>query len=881
MASMTPAVLARRLGLPALALALVLLVPAAALARGGGGCLEEGTRVATPQGEAPVEALRPGAPIWTVADGRLQAAAVMAVTRVEPEELVELAANGAAVRVTPEHPMQIAAGVFRTAGRLEPGAMLFLRQGDRVSPVRLDGVRRVKASRPAYNLLVQPGGTFLANGLVAHNKGCFLPDTTIYRADGSGVAIRDVRPGDELLAFTPEGAVVTTTVRAVIAHAVNEYVELETEHASLRVTKEHPFFVGDGTFETVEALRVGDRVSVLLGGALRSERIVSMKAVQAPVRVFNLQTDRPNTYFANGVAVHNKGGGCFLPETPVARADGTAVAIAGVRPGEELLAFTPEGTMVRTRAREVRVHEVDAYVVVTTEHARLQVTAEHPFYVGEGRFTAVKALGVGDRIFALSDGSLVPERIVAMDEVAAPARVYDLHTDWPHTFFAAGVAVHNKGGGGGGSHSSGGRHGSGGSGSPDDVWVPILILVGIIAVVIVAGRKRRENEDLDFCYSRSQIEAKAAKTEKLLEFLARVDGKMAPVELRMVARATFLKLQQCWEARDYEPMRPLMMADLWKQHAAQLTAMKMNHEIDKIADLNVDAVDIVNVRYPYQESQREFTALITATARDHYVDDRTGKFLRGDTAAAQFQEFWTFQRKDGGWLLREIEQTRESDALKQENFFEQFTDVGRDRIYGDQAGTVGPSGPWLEKSVETKATKIERLLAFLVQTDKLWDRQAMTERARKVFLDVTLAREKGDPAGIPADELFPEVAAGLREELERVRSMDVRFELRNLCIRKVELILVRNFSDNAKDEFTVRISAHAQRGVERGGISVHQDSDVTPFVQFWTFGRLDKQWKLKEVLPEARGEGALRVENLDEDSSPEQVQWYCRQTRAG
>ena len=47
-----------------------------------------------------------------------------------------------------------------------------------------------------------------------------------------------------------------------------------------------------------------------------------------------------------------------------------------------------------------------------------------------------------------------------------------------------------------------------------------------------------------------------------------------------------------------------------------------------------------------------------------------------------------------------------------------------------------------------------------------------------------------------------------------------------------------------------------------------------------TFGRLDGEWKLKEVLPPARGEEAMAAENLDEDSSPEQVQWYYRQTRA-
>ncbi len=113
-----------------------------------------------------------------------------------------------------------------------------------------------------------------------------------------------------------------------------------------------------------------------------------------------------------------------------------------------------------------------------------------------------------------------------------------------------------------------------------------------------------------------------------------------------------------------------------------------------------------------------------------------------------------------------------------------------------------------------------------------------------------------------------------------MRASGVRYEFRNLCVRKVELILVRNFSDDARDEFTVRISVHAQRGVLRGGVMVRQDPDVTPFTQFWTFGRLDQAWRLKELLPDARGEEALRAENLDEDSSPEQVQWFYRQTRA-
>jgi predicted lipid-binding transport protein (Tim44 family) len=254
--------------------------------------------------------------------------------------------------------------------------------------------------------------------------------------------------------------------------------------------------------------------------------------------------------------------------------------------------------------------------------------------------------------------------------------------------------------------------------------------------------------------------------------------------------------------------------------------------------------------------------------------------LRGDEAPAQFQEFWTFHRQSGAWLLREIEQSRESAALKGENFFEQFTDVGLNQVYDKTAGQEGPAGPWLEKGTLDKATRIERLLNFLVQTDKLWNRQAMLERARQIFLDVTLAREKGDPAAIPTSELFPDVAASLRGELASLKTQGTQLEFRNLCVRKAELILVRNFSDNSKDEFIVRISAHAQRAVRRNDSLISQDEDVTPFVEFWTFGRLDNAWKLKEVLPTAQGDKLAAAENVDEDASPEQLQWYYKQARA-
>ena len=210
-----------------------------------------------------------------------------------------------------------------------------------------------------------------------------------------------------------------------------------------------------------------------------------------------------------------------------------------------------------------------------------------------------------------------------------------------------------------------------------------------------------------------------------------------------------------------------------------------------------------------------------------------------------------------------------------------FTDPMLLKAYRDAAGQEGDAGPWAGKATGEKATRIERMLNFLSQTDKLWDRQQMLERARQVFMTVYLAQEAGDPARIPAGDLFPEAASALAEKLRLRATEGLTMEYRNLCVRKAELILVRNYADPAKDEYTVLISAHAQRFVRKGEQILSAQEYVSPFEEYWTFGRLDGQWKLKDVLPPASGRRAIAEENVDEDSTPEQLRWYYSKKRSG
>lgn len=865
------------------ALALCLHLQAAVLhARGGGGCVEQGTPVLTPAGPVAIERLRPGDTVLGVSGDALLPVTVRSVMQVQPDEYFELTVNGVLLRVTSEHPVETASGVFRMASHLRQGDAVILREGRRTVSAAVSSVTRVRNSKPAFNLLVSPAGTYLANNIVVHNKGCFLPDTPVRKADGTDVPIADVRPGDRLLAFTADGTVVSATVRRVLTHEVEEYRIVRTESMVLQVTAEHPFSVGAGTFKTLEALRAGDTIYAYDGTGLRAQQITSIESIAGPARVYNLMTDAPHTFFANGIAVHNKGGGggCFPAGTPVLTPQGE-VPIERIRPGDKVTAVGPDGSPVEVQVRETHARRSPLLVVQTTRGG-LRTTAEHPLAMASGGYRPAGEINPGEAILAWRDGTIITAIVTGKLRGEEDEPVFNLTVDGPHTYIACGFVVHNKGGGGGyrssGRSSSSGSRGGGSSGA--DGFIAFMMISTIVIVVIIVIRKSKTG-NLDQLFSREDIEKKSAKTIKLIEFIAKQDSTVVPETLRKTVETTFRKLQQCWQARAYEPMKPLLMPDLFQDHMRQIEGMKRNHEINMIDGLRVDAIDLVNVRYPQNRHEREFTALITAMAEDYYVDDRTGEKRRGDDSLALFQEFWTFQYHHDAWLLREIEQTAESDILGDDNYFEQFTDKAIDQVYGEAAGKEGPAGPWTEGETLVKERRIERLLNHLVRTDKLWAKNRMLQTARSTFIALTGAWESGTLAVGLKQKLFPDLFLHLSQAMEKNGQEGITLEFRNLAVRKAELVLVKNFTDNRNDEFVVRIRAHAQKGAKQGGSTLHQDEDVTAFEEYLTFGRDDGQWKLKEIIAPYTGKDLVAVENVEEGSSPQLIEWYYQHKRAG
>ncbi|CEG57399.1 polymorphic toxin-type HINT domain-containing protein [Legionella fallonii] len=837
--------------------------------RGGGGCFEQGTLIATPQGSRAIEQLHPGDWVWGNVQGKHTKAKVVSTSKVNPGHYLELKLATGLIHVTKEHLFATKQGEFHRAANLRPGDKVIIWQSNQWKTEPIIAITSIKSRKPAFNLLVDSGATYLANEVLVHNKGCFLPNTPILLTNGSSRAIDQIHPGDQVQAYDVDGTIVTTKVRAVLKHQVNSYYVVSTKTTVTNVTGEHPFYIGHGEFKTVESLHPGDLIYTFDGKKLKREVITHIAQINGVTTVFNLQTDEPHTYFAAGVAVHNKGGGgggCFPAGTKIKTPAGNK-AIELLAPGDWVVSINRNGQKFPTRVQSTFVTR-SKVLSVKTNSGNLHTTEEHPIARQNGSFVPAGQLKVHDVLLVNKAKGMQPAIVQSLHSESEQV-VFNLSVSSPHTFIADNFLVHNKGG-------IGFRGGS--SGNDSDSFI-LYIIIGIFLWAALKG-KWEQTTNLDYNYSRKTIEKKSLQTVKLLDFIARQDETMKPDELKRLVHSTFFLLQESWMRRNYAPMEQLLMPDLFHQHSQQIEGMIRNHEINRIDRLQILNIDFVNVRYTEKKYQREFTALISASARDYYVDDRTRKYIRGDLGPETFQEFWTFQLQDSAWKLREIEQSRESDYLKEENFCELFTDGQIEKIYQNKVDNLGTSGPWLPKNVEVKVNKVERMLNFLVQSDKIWDKQTMLNRVRLVFTNIHLALEAGELTPAIEAQLYPSIAEQFNQTIGTWKAQDNSIEYRNFCVRKIDIVLVKSFNDKTKNEFTARVAAHAQRIQRQNGRVLTQDKEVTPFEEYWTFGLLDEQWKLKDVMLKAQGKKALGSENLEESSSPDLVKWYYTKKRA-
>ena len=121
----------------------------------------------------------------------------------------------------------------------------------------------------------------------------------------------------------------------------------------------------------------------------------------------------------------------------------------------------------------------------------------------------------------------------------------------------------------------------------------------------------------DLILSAEEVEEEDFKTRCLLDELAQRDPVLNPASLEAFITATFLQVQECWEQRDYGPVRDLLAPSLLAEHEELLQAMRRDGVINRVESLSLRRLEFVHAFCPQATDRHEVTALITFEARSY------------------------------------------------------------------------------------------------------------------------------------------------------------------------------------------------------------------------------------------------------------------------
>lgn len=240
------------------------------------------------------------------------------------------------------------------------------------------------------------------------------------------------------------------------------------------------------------------------------------------------------------------------------------------------------------------------------------------------------------------------------------------------------------GGGSGGFSDGGGLGGLGGGGG--FIFGPIWFVVAIFILRLLMSMYRREamqrrrdgRPPLTPAILLSQLvlwllwpldvfrEARARRhrvrrVEVAAAEAAEEDPLFAPDTVRASADGLFRDVQDAWTADDRTALAalagPTLVAE-WERRLDDFAHRGWRNEVEIIGDLRIEYVGLVN-----REDDREdaVTVRIAAHVRD-IVRDRRGQVVRRRGSASETHrvcEYWMLGKRDGRWIVVQIEQRRE------------------------------------------------------------------------------------------------------------------------------------------------------------------------------------------------------------------------------
>lgn len=187
--------------------------------------------------------------------------------------------------------------------------------------------------------------------------------------------------------------------------------------------------------------------------------------------------------------------------------------------------------------------------------------------------------------------------------------------------------------------------------SGSDPGTPIngFVIVIVVVIIVFSVLKNRNNKNGGnggsggSSGSRPQGGAPANKPTVDPKELKAKDPNFSEQELLEKVSNAYVQMQNCWQDKKWEPMRPLMTDALYSQFDRQLEALKRNGQTNYVERISVLGARIVG----YYQDQVNDNLVVELRTRivDYTVSDATGVVVSGSKTAEKFMTYeWTLIR---------------------------------------------------------------------------------------------------------------------------------------------------------------------------------------------------------------------------------------------
>jgi len=175
---------------------------------------------------------------------------------------------------------------------------------------QITNITEVTEEITTYSLRVKNWATFVANGIVAHNK-CVNGDTLVYLPDMSTKQLTTMQVGEKIMSYNG-----TNLEEDVILEMENvSHEELFTfgfsDGTTIRATADHPFLIDDNVYGALrpsaaygiecQPILLGNTVKVLVNGFIVDRELSTIIRTKNSVSTFAIKLEKNNCFIGNNV----------------------------------------------------------------------------------------------------------------------------------------------------------------------------------------------------------------------------------------------------------------------------------------------------------------------------------------------------------------------------------------------------------------------------------------------------------------------------------------------------------------------------------------------------------------------------------------------------